>query len=95
MAEIEILLPTVQRESAGEQLTPRPESLDGLTVAFLSNNKPNVDYLFEVIEEELRARYPSVKTRRYAKQLASGPAPGELLDKIAAECSAAIVGVGD
>ena len=41
--------------------TARRETLDGATIGELSNHKFDTEFTFEVIERELRKRFPTVK----------------------------------
>jgi hypothetical protein len=41
--------------------TARRETLDGATIGELSNHKFDSEFTFEVIEQEIRKRFPTVK----------------------------------
>jgi hypothetical protein len=47
-----------RRSSAGK---PRPRSLDGVTIAELSNHKFDTEFTFRAIERAILKRHPTVK----------------------------------
>lgn len=47
-----------RRSSAGK---PRPRSLDGITIAELSNHKFDTEFTFRTIEQAILKRYPKAK----------------------------------
>ena len=57
----EVVSPLGARAGQRRRHVKRPQTLDGLTVAELSNHKFDTDFTFEVIERALRSRYPNVK----------------------------------
>ena len=85
--------PTSERAPATRALTPRPASLDGLTVALLDINKPRGDVLLERLEQRLRA--DGVAVRRYAKPTFAKPAPVDLRHEIAVHCEVVIEALAD
>ena len=85
--------PTSERAPATRALTPRPASLDGLTVALLDINKPRGDVLLDRLEQRLRA--DGVRVRRYAKPTFAKPAPVDLRHEIAVHCEVVIEALAD
>ena len=85
--------PTSERAPATRTLTPRPASLDGLTVALLDINKPRGDILLDRLEQRLRT--DGVSVRRYAKPTFTKPAPVDLRHEIAVHCEVVIEALAD
>ena len=61
MSKYEVVSPLGASARQKRRNVSRPKTLDGLTVAELSNHKFDTDFTFEVIEGALRKRFPSVK----------------------------------
>jgi hypothetical protein len=61
MSTYEVVNPLGRRAAQGKPRAKRPRTLDGLTIAELSNNKFDTDFTFEVIEKALLERYPNIK----------------------------------
>lgn len=61
MALYEVVSPLGRRAGQRNRDVRRPRTLDGVTIAELSNHKFDTDFTFGVIENALRARYPNVK----------------------------------
>ncbi len=85
-----VINPTSGVAAAGGSLHAVLDGLDGRTVGFFSNNKPNAAALLERLEELLRARF-TMAARRYAKTVPSLAAEADLLDTIARDCDAVVV----
>lgn len=85
--------PTSELRPAARQLTARPVSLDGLTVALLDISKARGD----VVLDRLAARLASdgVTVRRYAKPTFAKPAPVDLRHEIATHCEVVIEALAD
>ena len=88
-----LLDPTSERSPAAREVNPRPESLDGLTVALLDISKARGDVLIDRLEELLQA--DGVRTRRYRKPTFAKPAPVDLRHEIATECEVVIEALAD
>lgn len=93
MKKVRLLLPTAQGRPETRPLSPRPSGLETVTVGFLWNTKPNGDLLFEEFVNSEGSRIGAVKT--YRKALSSQKAGDHILDRMASECGAAVVAVGD
>lgn len=84
----------------GEQArAPEPYELavpltEGTVVGLLANGFPDSVAFVERVGEALAAIRPGVELRLWDKGDASRPAPGELLDTIAAECRAVVAAYG-
>jgi hypothetical protein len=88
-----VLDPTLEVEAARVERAPRPAQFS--TLGLLDNGKPNSDKLLKKIAAMLVARYPNLRIHYYRKPGAYRPAPTALLDQVASECDAALVGIGD
>ena len=88
-----VLDPTSERAPAERALSPRPASLDGLTVALLDINKPRGDVLLDRLEQRLTD--DGVTVRRYAKSTFAKPAPVDLRHEIATQCEVVIEALAD
>ena len=88
-----LLDPTSERVPATRTLTPRPASLDGLTVGLLDISKARGNVLLDRLEQRLVA--DGVTVRRYAKPTFTKPAPVDLRHEIAVQCEVVIEALAD
>ncbi len=88
-----VLDPTLEVETTRKERAPRPPAFH--IIGLLDNGKPNSDKLLKKVAAMLEFRYPGVQINYYRKPGAYRPAPNALLDKVAAECDVALVGIGD
>lgn len=95
MATIVVLEPVAEPRPVSRELSPRPATLAGKRVGFLSNTKPNVGALFAAIERRIRERYDVASIVHHAKTVAAVSAGAAILDAMARECDVAIVAIGD
>jgi hypothetical protein len=94
MAEPFIVLdPTLEVETTRRERAPRPQQFH--TIGLLDNGKPNSDKLLKKVAAMLETHYPGIQINYYRKPGAYRPASNTLLDQVAAECDAALVGIGD
>lgn len=91
---IEFLDPTHEMAYSEFQLAERVTSLDGATVAIISNGKHKTKAFFDAIEAELRERHNVADVVRLTKSNYSAPVEAGLL-KDAEKWQALISGVGD
>ena len=61
MSIYEVVSPLGRTAGRARQRLRRPRTLDGLTVAELSNHKFDTDFTFEVIERALLERFPNLR----------------------------------
>ena len=61
MATYEVVYPLGRRAPWRKARAARPSSLDGLTIAELSNHKFDSEFTFEVIEKALLKRFPDIR----------------------------------
>ena len=91
---IEFLDPTHESGGGGFAPAPRLQSLQGATVAIVSNGKNGTRPFFDAFEHELTARYGVARVVRLTKSNYSAPAEPGLLGE-AGHWQALIAGVGD
>ncbi|KAB1649641.1 UGSC family (seleno)protein [Pseudoclavibacter endophyticus] len=97
MATLEPMLdPTgVADDTSATTLSPRPVSLEGLTVGLLDNTKPNATLLLNALGDLLTTRYGVGATKLYTKDYFGTPVKQELLDEIVRDCDVVVTAVGD
>ncbi|MFL5656487.1 MAG: hypothetical protein ACJ8CB_20205 [Ktedonobacteraceae bacterium] len=88
-----VLDPTLEVEVARVERAPRTAQIS--TLGLLDNGKPNSDKLLKKVAGMIAAQHPALKINYYRKPGAYRPAPTALLDQVASECDAALVGIGD
>jgi hypothetical protein len=91
---IEFLDPTHERGSSAFESAPRLATLEGATVAIISNGKKNTKPFFDGIAAELRETYKIANVVRITKSNYSAPVEEALLND-AEKWQAIISGVGD
>lgn len=91
---IEVLDPSYEEEHDACRKAPRPASLSGSTVGFISNGKANTRPFFDHLERILREEWGVGEVVRRIKSNYSSPAEVELIDE-AARWQAMFAGVGD
>jgi hypothetical protein len=93
MSRITVLSPLGVIRAKADPLAVRLPSLDGVTLGVLTNNKPNVNLLADRLAELLSSRYNIHGVLR--KRKANPAVPATALDRLAGDCKAVIVAVGD
>jgi hypothetical protein len=88
-----VLDPTSEQTPEARERAPRPESLNGLTVALLDISKPRGNIFLDRVEERLVQLGASVN--RYMKPTFAKPAPVDLRHEIATQCDAVIEALAD
>jgi hypothetical protein len=91
---IEILDPTHEGHSSEFALVPRLATLEGATIAIVSNGKKGTRPFFDAFERELIERYGVAAVVRLTKSNFSAPVESSLLDD-AEKWNALIAGIGD
>ncbi len=61
MSTYDVVHPLGRPVTRTKTRTVRRETLDGATIGELSNHKFDSEYTFQVIEQEIRKRFPTVK----------------------------------
>jgi hypothetical protein len=91
---IHVLDPTHEKTAAGIKLAPRPKSLAGQTVGFISNGKEGTKGFFAELERGLREQLGVREVVWRTKSNYSAPADSHIVDEIR-RWQAVITGVGD
>lgn len=68
---VKLVNPVGQRAAARLALAPRLETLQGKSIGFIDNMKPNANLFVQYIEEMMRADYPGVQTHTVRKNFTS------------------------
>ena len=88
-----LLDPTNETNPAIRERVPRLATLDGQIVGLLDISKMRGDIFLDRLEERFVERGVSVK--RYSKPTFTKPAPVDLRQQIAVECSAVVEALAD
>jgi len=91
---MEILDPTHESDARAFLPAARLDTLDGKTLAIVSNGKKGTQPFFEAFERELATRYGVARVVRLTKSNYSAPVEAELLND-AEHWHALVAGVGD
>jgi hypothetical protein len=88
-----VLDPTGERSVPHRERLPRPASLDGHVVALLDISKPRGDVFLDQLA--LRLAEGGAQVRRYKKPTFTKPAPVDLRQEIATQCTLVIEALAD
>jgi hypothetical protein len=88
-----VLDPTGERQASTRERTPRPATLDGLTIGLLDITKARGNVFLDQIEQHLAARGSRVV--RYAKPTFTKVAPIDLRHEISEQCDVVIEALAD
>ena len=86
--------PTNERKPAGGKPAPRPASLAGKTIGFISNGKEGTKGFFAHLERILREEHGVARVVSRTKSNYSAPADKHISDEIT-QWDAVISGIGD
>jgi hypothetical protein len=89
----ELLDPTNERAPSRRQLTPRPASLDGLTIGLLDIAKSRGDIFLDRIEEHLIDR--GLQVERFRKPTFTKVLPATLAGEISTRAGVVIEALAD
>jgi hypothetical protein len=81
--------------TTGEKVALKPVNWAKDAIALVSNSKPNARELLDGIRAKLGAVRPVDNIDFLAKNSASQPAPGDLLEKVAANYRGALLAIAD
>ncbi len=90
-----VLDPTAKLSIATAGMAKRPESLAGLRIGLLANDKLNAENLLDAIYDVLADRFDVSPSHRVNKGNASRPADPDLLKTFASEVDVALLANGD
>ena len=91
----EVLDPTATHSIATSGMAKRPESLAGMKIGLMSNDKLNAEELLDSIYDVLAERFEVSSSYRISKGDASRPASPEFLDDFSQEVDVALLANGD
>ena len=91
---IRVLDPTNEMKAAGAQPAPRPSSLKGKTVGFISNGKEGTKGFFAHLDRLLREEFGVAQVLSRTKSNYSAPADGWIVGEIA-NWDMVVTGIGD
>jgi len=91
---IRVLDPTNEMATAGAAAAPRPASLAGKTVGFISNGKEGTKGYFAHLDRMLREEFGVADVVWRTKSNFSAPADKHIIDEIS-RWHAVVTGVGD
>ena len=86
--------PTNERKKAGGEPAPRPASLKGKTIGFISNGKEGTQGYFAHLDRMLREEFGVADIVFRRKSNYSAPADAHIVDEIK-NWQAVVTGVGD
>ena len=85
--------PTAETSAIKRPRVKPPASLEGLTIGLFDIGKTRSNEFLDQVEKRLAER--GVKTRRYAKPTNAKVAPVEVMQKLATEVDAVVIGLSD
>ena len=91
---IEILDPTYEESASDLAISPRLQTLDGLTVGIVSNGKHGTGRFFDALADHLRSHHGVAAVELVVKSNYSAPAGDEIMDATKT-WHAVISGIGD
>ena len=91
---LQVLDPTNEAVPPLGEKAPRPASLAGKTVGFISNGKEGTNGFFAHLDRMLREEYGVADVIRRVKSNYSAPADRDIVDEIA-RWHAVVTGIGD
>jgi hypothetical protein len=94
MTDLRILLdPTSENNPVQRTLTPRPATLEGLTIGLLDISKPRGDVFLDEIEAGLSKL--GLRVKRFQKPTVARVVPPDMEREIARECDVVIEALAD
>jgi len=91
---LRVLDPTNERKTAGIELAPRPASIEGMTVGFISNGKEGTKRYFAHLERMMRDEFRVGDVVWRTKKNFSAPATPDIVDEIK-QWQVVVTGIGD
>lgn len=91
---IEILDPTYEEGASAFAVSPRLDTLQGMTLGVVSNGKHGTGRFFDALGDHLRSEYGVAAVERIVKPNYSAPAGAEIMDATKS-WHAVISGIGD
>ena len=76
-------------------VAPRPQSLDGMVIGLLSNNKPNSELLLRDVADLVRQQYKIKEVVEANKGSHRIPAPATMIADLAERCDVVITATAE
>lgn len=92
---VRLLDPTARPHADTKPLARRPADLHGRRIGILDNTKSNADILMRRVAELLRQHHGAAEVVYRRKAHAAVGATEQMLDDMAAQCDAVLLGSGD
>ena len=93
--KITLVVPAVPVPGGAVVAESRKAGKSGLRLGVLDNSKGNADYLLKFIVEGVKAALPVASVVSLRKDSVSLPAPGAILDQLAAEANFVVSAMAD
>jgi hypothetical protein len=95
MSKVLLVVPEAPLPAAAVTAGQRKAGKSGLRLGVLDNSKGNADYLLKFIVEGVKAVVPLASVVSLRKDSVSLPAPGTILDQLAAEADLVVSAMAD
>jgi uncharacterized protein YhfF len=95
MSKIVLVVPEAPAPAAAVAAGRRKTGGSGLRLGVLDNSKGNADHLLRFIVEGVKAAVPVASIASLRKDSVSLPAPGAILDQLAAEADLVVTAMAD
>lgn len=94
-AKITLVVPEAPAPEAAVTAERRKAGRSGLRLGMLDNSKGNADHLLRFIAEAVKEAVPVASVVSLRKESVSLPAPGPILDRLAAESDFVVTAMAD
>ena len=95
MSKVVLVVPEAPAPAAAVAAASRRTARSGLRFGVLDNSKGNADHLLRFIVEGVKAAVPVASVVSLRKGSVSLPAPGPILDRLAAEADFVVSAIAD
>lgn len=95
MGKVLLVVPEAPAPAAAAAAESRKAGKSGLRLGVLDNSKGNADHLLRFIVEGVKAATPVASVLSLRKESVSLPAPGPILDRLAAEADLVVSAMAD
>jgi hypothetical protein len=95
MSKVLLVVPEAPAPAAAVAAESRKAGKTGLRLGVLDNSKGNADHLLRFIVEGVKAAVPVASVASLRKDSVSLPAPGPILDQLAAEADFVVTAMAD
>jgi uncharacterized protein YhfF len=95
MSKIVLVVPEAPAPAQAVAAESRKAGKSGLRLGVLDNSKGNADHLLRFIVEGVKAAVPVASVASLRKESVSLPAPGAILERLAAEADFVVTAMAD